>query len=162
MPMRAAGTSMRTARFVFPLLLLVISFFTAKEVKAQESTDQAQVLQQCIGLSSLQALYPKNADGSYKALHVMQHGISFPENIGVSHQGKPLLFINKSYATSGSVEAYFLFHQFQVTDGKAWVEFVYYHKQNQDAPMMQVVMLELQKTGSTWTITKTKTEGRNS
>lgn len=162
----------KTYVFLIGFALLLINTFQASAFMVQQGTpgitakqtidDQAAVLQKCIDLPELQPFLPKNQDGSYKTVNVMQHSISFPGNINVAHQGKPLLFISKGLATGGTTEAYFLFNQFQVDEHKAWVEFVLYYEQTMSAPKMQVVTLQLEKTGTNWSITQSKIEGRQS
>lgn len=164
MPKYALGVSGKSSRILFPVLLLILSFFSGQQVNAQseETSDQVQVMQKCIDLEGLQSFYPKNRDGSFKTLKVMQHAISFPHSIAVSHRGRSLDFIGKGEATGGFTEAYFLFNQFQITGRDAWVELVFYYDQSGSVGKMQVVSLKLQKNGSTWTITQSKIEGRDS
>lgn len=118
------------------------------------TADDAAVLQRCVDLAELQEFYPKNADGSYRRLVIMQHAVSFPETIAVSHNGQNLLFKAKGDAISG--ESYFYFHSFDVLDSTAKVEFTFYYDQNGTVPKMQVVTLQLQKSANGWNITNKK------
>jgi hypothetical protein len=122
--------------------------------------NQALLLQKCLELTELQPYYPKNTDGTYQPLRVLQHGISFPTDLKVSVGNKPVVFVEKAQIAADQVEAYFLFYAFTIGEKSAKVDFVFNYDQTSSLKKMQVVSLELQKAGSSWTIVQTKIEGR--
>lgn len=134
------------------LLFLLLSAVILTDVR----DDEAQILQKCVDLPQLQDYYPLDVNGDTKQLNVLQHGVSFPENINVSANGKNLSFLSKKQISPTDAVAYFLFHEFEVSENSARVEFVYQYNQ---VPLV-VVNLKLSKTGDTWSITKSQIEKR--
>jgi hypothetical protein len=128
----------------------------------KDAKDQALVLQHCLDLAGLQPYYPKNTDGTYMQLRVLQHGVSFPTDLTVSKAGMPVAFMDKDQIAGDAVDAYFLFFEFDITGKSASVSFVYHYDQTTSLKKMQVVSLELQKAGNTWSIVQAKIEGRQS
>ncbi|PSR55939.1 hypothetical protein AHMF7605_21750 [Adhaeribacter arboris] len=123
---------------------------------AQSLSDQARVLQKCVGLAELQEYYPRTANGNVKQLYVMQHGVSFPSNLVVTKNGKPLVFKTKEEVKATKIDAFFLFREFKITQNTAQVDFAYYYHFKGGYEEFIPVTLALQKTGDTWTITQTK------
>jgi hypothetical protein len=150
-------------QLLFPFVLAVLCCVTAsaKVPSPFVSTDHVLVMQKIVDLQPLQALYAKNADGSFKGLYIMQHGVSFPADMSVSHENKPVVFIDKGLATSGTVAGYFLFNQFEVQEDKAWVNGVYYFDQHTSTPKTEVFTITLQKANGNWEITESKIERRD-
>ena len=123
---------------------------------ADPQGDTAQILQKCIDLPQLQAHYPLDAHGDLKQLNVMQHGVSFPENINVSVNGKSLAFLSKKQVSQTEASAYFLFHELKISGNSATVAFVYQYNQTE----LVVVSLALTKNGDTWSVTNSNIEQR--
>jgi hypothetical protein len=126
----------------------------------KKEKEQAQVLQKCFGLEGLQAYYPKNTDGTYKPLQILQHGVSFADDLDVSYAGNPVALIQKASLAADRIEAYFLFYEFAITGKSAKVRFVFNYDQTTNQKKMQVVSLELQKEDDAWNIVQSKIEGR--
>ena len=136
------------------LLFLLLSPFLLSNGGPQG--DDAQVLQKCIDLPQLQAYYPLDADGNPRQLNVMQHGVSFPENIDVSANGKSLAFLSKKQVSQTEANAYFLFQEFKISGNSATVAFVYQYNQTE----LVVVSLVLNKNVDTWSVTNSNIEKR--
>ena len=131
-------------------LMILLFFGFAIQGMAQSSDDRAQVLQKCIDLQQLQLYYPRDARGAIKQLKIMQHGISFPENINVSKNGVRPAFLSKKEVSETGMNAYFLFHEFTISETVASVAFIYHYSEADQL----VVTLELEKTGSNWSVKK--------
>lgn len=145
---------MRTLVRIFTVTVLLLCI---QEIgMAQSLDDQAKVLQKCVDLQELQQHYPKNLDNSFKPLVVMQHGISFPTDIPVTHNNNPLLF--KSKAEISGETAYFLFWKFDVMQNSASIDFTYNYDSLTAAPKAKKVTLLFEKTGIVWNITSTTIE----
>jgi hypothetical protein len=129
---------------------------------AANNEDLAAVLQKCLDLEALQPYYPKGPDATYQALHILQHGVSFPTGLPVLKAGKPLVFIDKAQLAATNPDAYFLFYEFLITDKAAKVDFVFNYDQTGSQPKMQVVSLELEKKDQAWHLVQVKIEGRAS
>jgi hypothetical protein len=134
--------------------------FGPASAEMQTASDQADVLQKCLDLAALQNLYPKNADGTYKQLTVMQHGVAFQMSIGVTHGGQSVSFMDKAQVNSSNLDAYFYFHEFQLDQNVAKVDFIFHYDQLSGSPKMQVVSVELVKSATGWNIVQSKLEAR--
>lgn len=130
------------------MILMLIGF--ALHGMAQSARDRAQVLQKCLDLQQLQQHYPRDSRGNVKQLNIMQHGVSFPENINVSKNGVRPVFLSKKQVNATETQAYFLFHDFTISAASATVAFVYHYSTGDQL----VVYLDLEKTGSSWSIKK--------
>jgi len=139
------------------LLLGLCLLFTAQLV-AQSRSDKALILQKCIDLQELQQSYPVAADGTISQIYVLQHGISFPENIEVSKSGKPLAFVSKSDINDQHIESFFLFWTFDIVNDQSHVQFTYNNSKIEKKAT--IVELNLQKENNVWTIVKSKIERR--
>lgn len=140
------------------LLLLFISVAASGHLQGQSPDDMAKVLQECIDLKELTPYYPLNADGNYKQLVVMQHGVSFPSGIDVLFAEQPLLLRSKQEVMNGN-NPYFLFWDFSISANNADVAFSYHL--NPAAPDEVVgVDLNLEKSGTEWQIINSKIERR--
>ena len=137
------------------LLFLLLSALVLTDTSPQD--DAAQILQNCINLPQLQTYYPVDANGDTKQLNVMQHGVSFPEDINVRANGKSLSFLSKNQVNQTESIAYFLFHEFRISGNSATVAFVYQYNEKH----LIVISLELQKTVDTWSVTKSNIERRS-
>ncbi len=130
------------------MILMLVGF--ALHGMAQSTADRAQVLQTCLDLEQLQQHYPRDNRGNIKQINIMQHGVSFPENISVVKNGLRPIFLSKQQINSTGTLAYFLFHDFTISSTSATVAFVYHYS----VADQFVVYLDLEKNGSTWSIKK--------
>lgn len=133
------------------MILMFLGF--AIQGMAQSSDDRAQVLQKCLDFQELQRYYPRDARGAIKQLNIMQHGVSFPTNINVSKNGLRPAFVSKKKVNETGMDAYFLFHEFSVSETMALVAFIYHYGEADQL----VVTLELENTGSNWSVKKSHT-----
>lgn len=122
--------------------------------------DSVAVFQQCLNLSGLQVFLDKNANGSYKQLNVLRHSIPFPQDGSVMHNGTAVRQVTKGDVQSDKTISYFYFHEFKIDGSSAFVDYVYNYDQSATSPKMQVIHLDLKKTGSDWSIVNTKMEAR--
>ena len=141
-------------------LFLLVGLFLIFSVHlvAQSQSDKALILQKCIDLQELQQSYPVAADGTISQIYVLQHGISFPENIEVSKSGKPLAFVSKSDINDQHIESYFLFWTFDIVNDQSHVQFTY--NNSTIGNKATIIELNLQKVNNVWTIVKSKIERR--
>jgi len=126
------------------------------QVMAQSAENTAQILQKCINLQELQEYYPLDVKGKPKQLYVMQHGVSMPENLNVSKNGKAVVFLEKNEILTKGTDAFFLFRDFKVFQNSSNVAFVYYFNFDGSYKEYVAVELELKKAGDTWSITQSK------
>jgi hypothetical protein len=139
---------------LFFFIILGLSF----TLRGQTSGDIAKVLQKCLNLPELESNYPQNPDGSYKQLTIMQHGVSFPEDIQVSKSGVAVLFKSKQEVMKGNI-TYFLFNDFTLTSSTARIAFAYYYNPaNPEAVLL--VNLNMEKRGNEWLIIQSQFERR--
>lgn len=122
--------------------------------------DSVAIFQQCLNLSGLQAFLEKDANGSYKQLNVLIHSIPFPADGSVTHHGTAIRQVTKSEVKSDPAISYFYFHEFKIDGDNAYVDYAYNYDQSAPSPKIQLIHLDLRKTGADWTIINTKMEGR--
>lgn len=122
--------------------------------------DSVAVFHQCLNLAGLQAFLDKNANGSYKQLNVLIHSIPFPQDGSVMHNGTAVRQVAKGDVKSDKTISYFYFHEFKIDGSSAYVDYIYNYDQSSANPKLQVIHLDLKKTGSDWSIINTKMEAR--
>ena len=150
--------------FTFFTATLMLMFFSsiltnAQTVSNANATETTSVLKLCLELPELQQFYPKQSNGKAYALKIMQHGVSFPSSVVVSHDGISVLYLSKSQINENNENAYFYFNEFFVEANKARADFTFYYDV-QSAEKMQVISLEFQKNSSGWFISNKKIESR--
>lgn len=144
---------------IFTLILLVAFGFIIR-IEAQTPGDVTMILQKCIDLHDLQQVYPVNNDGSLKQLNVLQHGVSFPSNTNVSKSGLKVRFVDKNQLAAENIKSYFLFWKFEIIQNSANVDFIYNFLDSENLSKMTHVIVEMQRTGTEWTVSNSKTEGK--
>lgn len=122
----------------------------------QTSPDQSQVLQNCIKTPEIKDLLQKNTSNQ---IFIMQHGVQFPASLDLTIDGKKVVFLTKPDLYEKKIDAFFLFEKFEITGNTASVAFVYYYDYT-SAFKMQKVVIELKKSGDSWSISSTKLEGK--
>jgi len=136
---------------IFLLLLMALS------VIGQQTTDQEALLQKCIDLPEIQNLLPADATGQPEAIHIMQHAVSFDENMKVSKFGKNLDFLTKDQVYNQNCKAYFRFDRFEIDNNSALISFDFEYNRNAlTDPGLVKITLNLQKNGTEWIITESK------
>lgn len=144
---------------IFTLILLVAFGFITR-IEAQTPGDVPMILQKCIDLPDLQQFFPTNNDVRLKQLFVLQHGVSFPANTNVLKSGIKVRFVDKNQLAAENIKSYFLFWKFEIIQNSASVDFIYNFQDSDNLPKTFHVVMELQRTGSGWTVSKINTEGR--
>jgi hypothetical protein len=127
--------------------------------KLQAASDTAAVLQKCLDMPELQQYFPKNLDGTYKQVYVMQYPIAFSANNAVSKFQQSVLFEQRGAIYADKADGYFMFTSFAISGNTATVTFDYNYNYTK-APAAIEVSLSLQKTGTEWTITTTQLHNR--
>ncbi len=164
---------MKTTFQKLPLaFILIISFsfhFTnAKSVSigdvikpglTNQTSDSSLVFQLCLDMPELQSFYPKNEDGSYPPVYVMQFPVAFPSDIAVSKFQQNIVFESRGDIYTNKREAFFIVKSFLIEGDSATVVFDYNHHYT-SSPAALEVKLTLQKTGTEWAISNTITSQR--
>lgn len=142
---------MKTNLTLFLLLLMVLS------VKGQLTTDREAILQKCIDLPEIQNLLPADASGQPEAIYIMQHAVSFDENMKVTKFGKNLEFLTKDQVYNQNCKAYFRFDKFEIDNDIALISFDFeYNRNTLTDPGLVKITLNMQKNGTEWSITESK------
>lgn len=118
------------------------------------TTDDAAVLQLCLDLPQIQQNYPKNTDGTYKQVFIMQYPVVFDANLAVSKFGQPILFRTRPVLYSEKADAFFIVKEFVITGNTATVTFRFNYN-NLSIPAFADISLTLQKSGNTWSVVTT-------
>lgn len=138
------------------MIFIITSFCFS--LHGQTPGDMTKVLQKCLDLPDLLSDYPKNPDGSYKQLAIMQHGVSFPSDIQVSKFGQKVLLKSKQEVVNGN-DTYFLFYDFTLNSTTARIAYAFYYNPA-DSEAVILVNLELEKNGNEWSVVQSKIERR--
>lgn len=142
---------MKTKLTLFLLLLMVLS------VSGQTTTDREAILQKCIDLPEIQNLLPADATGKPEAIHIMQHAVSFDENMKVTKFGKNLEFLSKDQVYNQNCKAYFRFDRFEINNNTALISFDFEYNRNAlTEPGLVKITLNIQKNDTEWIITESK------
>lgn len=133
---------------LFIFVVLVCSF-QAKSY-CQAISDESVVLQKCIDLASVQVYYPKNTNGSYQQVRILQYPFTFASDIEVTKFGQPVLFINRDLISG--LDAYLNFTSFSINGNSASVSFNITYDRNTVNPDAVVVKVNLEKVDGNWNI----------
>lgn len=93
----------------------------------RDIADTAAVLQKAMDLPEFQSYFPKNINGSYKGLSVMQYPVSFSSNILISKFGEKVAFLTRPEIQLHRTEAFFIVKTFLIKEESAIVELHYYN-----------------------------------
>jgi hypothetical protein len=121
----------------------------------QAASDTTAILQKCLDMPELQQYFPKNLDGTYKQVYVMQYPVAFSANNAVSKFQQSVLFEQRGAIYADKADEFFMFTSFAISGNTATVAF-YYHYNYTTTPATIEVTLTLQKTGTEWAITTTQ------
>jgi hypothetical protein len=143
-------------RKIFILALLLIS---AGFAFGQALNEQAAVLKKCLDIPALQQQFPTDSQGHPKAVYIMQHAVSFPEDIAVSKFGQRLIFLEKDDLMDLKVDAFILFEKFEITGSNADV-IMTFNKLQDNGYQAYEIKLNLVKDASTWSVSETKANWR--
>jgi hypothetical protein len=127
--------------------------------KLQAVSDTTAVLQKCLDMPELQQYFPKNLDGTYKQVYVMQYPVAFSANNAVSKFQQSVSFEQRGAIYADKADGFFMFRSFSISGNTAAVTFDYNYNYT-TVPAAVEVTLTLQKTGSTWAVTNTQLHNR--
>lgn len=151
--MNSKHSSLSGKTFCLLLSLLLLSLLNPCKSFAQSATDQSAILKQCIDLPALQDFYPKNSEGVYKQLHIMQFPVSFEAGITVSKFGQPVVFESRADVRTSNPDILLSFKTLSVKDGTALAVFDFYYNRTSPSVTVREVTVELLKGENGWTIT---------
>lgn len=108
-------------------ILLLFGIVMSLQIMSQTRSNHALLLQSCIELTEMQEFYPLAFNGELAQIYILQHGVSFPIDIGVKKNERLIKYLTKEDVSRLGVDSYFVFRTFDVLDeNKARVEFTYY------------------------------------
>jgi len=136
------------------VLMLAIGF-----AKAQSTNDQASVLKKCLDLPAVQQLYPTDSKGQPQPVYIMQHAVSFPNDIPVSKFGQKLVFLTKDDMIESNVEAFILFERFEITGNTADVIMLFNRNQGNGYEASEF-QLQLSKNSTSWSVVESNAKMR--
>jgi hypothetical protein len=141
----------KTLCLLFSFLLLAL--FNPFKSFGQAATDQASILKQCIDLPALQEFYPKNSEGVFEQVHIMQFPVSFEAGVSVSKFGQPVLFQSRMEVKTANPDVLLSFKTLSVKDQTAIAVFDFYYNRTAPAGSVTEVTVNLQRTENGWSIT---------
>ena len=142
-------------------LLIIALLLVAASSWGQISNDQAAVLQKILELPDLQQYYPKNGDGSLKQICIMQYTTAFSAEVTAALDASKVVFRSREAITANQTEAYFIFRSMTLEAGSANASFTYFYNfdYTSNQSKMLTVNIDLQKSGTTWSVTNVNLGG---
>lgn len=136
-------------------ILLLLGIMMSFQIMTQTKSDQALLLQKCIGLTEMQEFYPLASNGELAQIYVLQHGVSFPVNIGVKKNEQLIKFLTKEDVARLGLDSYFVFRTFDVlAENKARVEFTYSMSVTNNSSV--ALVLDFIKENNEWSVVDLK------
>lgn len=120
---------------------------------AQTTEEKSKIIQVCLDLPDIQNLFPKDANGNFIAIHIMQYPIALPTDLPVTKFGKSLVFMNRHDIYDNQVKTYFLFQTLDIAASKALTQFTIYYDQTSAEKKAMLITLDLDKINGDWIIT---------
>lgn len=138
-----------------PQLTLIMALFFTLSSWGQSLSEKEAVLQKCIKLPEVQEQLNNKADGTDQTVYIMQHAVTFPENLDLTESEIELQFMSKDEIYNNKTEAFLRFDKFDVNGTNAEVAFDYeYNRYSTGDPGRIIARLSLKKQQSGWIITK--------
>ena len=139
---------------------LTISGFLIINISAiaQMTEERAKIVQVCLDLPDIQDLFPKDEEGNFIAVHIMQYPIALQTDIDVSKFGKSPVFMNRGQIYDNQIDTYFLFQNLDISQGKSSVKFTLYYHQTSLEKKLWVVDLDIEKLNNNWVVVNTEIE----
>lgn len=125
---------------------------------AQSKSDQAQVLQQCIDLPSIQSSFIKDGGAKPEQLGILVPGFAFPTDLTVTKFGKNVRFLSKSDLNAEGFTDYLFISKFEVKGRSASVTLIYYRNAFSNNFSSAQLNVELSKSGDTWNVVNSNIE----
>jgi len=133
--------------------LIALLFFTLSSL-GQSLSEKEAVLKKCIELPQIQEQLENRADNPKQTVYIMQHAVTFPEEMNLSDSGIELKFMSKDDIVNQKIEDYFRFDTFEITGNTAEIDFdFHYNRHTNAAPGRILYKLSLQSVDSEWNIT---------
>ena len=107
----------------------------------------------CIDLPELQEHYPRESNGNFIPVHIMQYPIRFDEELNIRKFGAPPVFMSREEMYDNNVDAYFVFKEIDDTNNGGWANFSFYYNYNSENQHVMHVSLVLEKKVEKWVIT---------
>ncbi len=133
-------------------IALFIMLIFDVSANAQTTEEKGKIIQVCLDLPDIQNLFPKDANGNFTAIHIMQYPLALPTDIPVTKFDKALVFMNRPTIYSNHVELYFLFQTLDIAANKALVQFTLYYDQTSTEKKVMTVILNLDKVAENWQV----------
>jgi len=139
--------------------LTIIGFLIINiSAMAQSSGEKAKIVQLCLDLPEIQDLFPKDAEGNFVAVHIMQYPIALQTDIDVSKFGISPLFMNREQIYDNQVDTYFLFQNLDLSQTYSFAKFILYHHQTSLEKKLWMVDLDIEKHNNKWVVVNTEIE----
>ncbi len=128
---------------------------------SQSQQDQKEILQCCIDFSEIQNRYPEDANGDKLAVRIMQHTVSFSNDMEIQKFGENVIFYEKDEIYTLNTIAFLRFEKFDVEGINANVIFEFNHnRQDPSTSSMLYITLQLEKENNQWSINEYTILGR--
>lgn len=149
-----AWLSKKEAMKIVQILFISCFVFCVSQTKliAQSSNDQQLVLQQCIDLPAMQQYYPIDGNGKLIQANIMKNALLLPDDMNLTLGGMDINYIPQSEISSIPFGGFFTYRNILTEGNKSNVVFNFFYKKNTLNFRIINVNVELEKSGSNWTI----------
>lgn len=137
--------------WLFISILFFLLFLNVKGY-SQLLNDQVSIVQKCVDLPNINQYLIKNADGSYKELHIMNFPFPFEDGIGAMKFSIPIVFNSRSEIQNVNPDMFWSFKKFLITSTGASVIFEINYNRLSSTPKFLFVSVDLNKTKGNWNI----------
>jgi hypothetical protein len=141
-----------------PYLLIFAMLLGAVCSWGQTATDEAAVLQKCLGMPQVAQYYQRDVVGIPVSLYAVA-SVQLTAGLDISFSGRKVTFGTQAQMDAIKADAYFIFTAFELAGDNASVSFNYCHHCNSGKQVIQI-SIKLQKSGGLWNITETNETGR--
>jgi hypothetical protein len=138
------------------LQVLFLLIMISQTVIGQTGNDKEVLLQKLADRKDLQNVLPKNNDGTFRQLYILQQRIIFPENTNVQIAGKKLELADQAQIESIANPYYLLFWDFRISEDKANIGFMINNRPGVNTVELVRVVAVAEKQGDEWVIVDTK------
>lgn len=135
---------------ILPIVFLMAFAFC---VKGQGQTDQEAIIQQCIDFPELQDHFPRESNGNFIPVHIMQYPMRFEEGLNIRKFEAPPVLMSREEIYDNNVDAYFLFEKIDEMGRHALVKFSFYYDCTSKSPQYEHYDIKLEKKEHEWVIT---------
>lgn len=135
-------------KILLTFLLISACFIT----HASEQTETEAIIQKCIDMPEFQEFFPRDHNGNFIPVHIMQYPMRFEQGLAIKKFGAPPVLMSREEIYDNNVDAYFLFEKVENSGREGWARFTFYHDFSSENKHGMHLYVELLKENDKWVI----------